>query len=143
MAGKQTRPPSGGHHTKTANPSHANHSGLQQTGGGGNRPVEFGGRIILVTQNWKEITSDTRILNMIEGVKLEFHKCPQQKFTLKSYKFEKEDKQLINEELSTFFNRSIIERATSDPDQIVSNIFSRKKKSGKVRIILNLSEYIL
>ena len=77
---------------------------------------------------------------MIEGVQLEFHKCPQQKFTPKSYKFEKEDKQLITEELSTFFNRSIIERAISDPDQIVSNIFSRKKKSGKVRIILNLSE---
>ena len=35
---------------------------------------------------------------------------------------------------------SIIERATTVPDQIVSNIFSRKKKSGKVRIILNLSE---
>ena len=102
--------------------------------------MNFGGRIRLFTQNWKEITSDTTILDMIEGVQLEFHKCPQQKFTPKSYKFEKEDKQLITEELSTFFNRSIIERAISDPDQIVSNIFSRKKKSGKVRIILNLSE---
>ena len=102
--------------------------------------VNFGGRIRLFTQNWKEITSDTTILDMNEGVKLEFHKCPQQKFTPKSHKFEKEDKQVITEELSTFFNRSIIERAISDPDQIVSTIFSRKKKSGKVRIILNLSE---
>ena len=81
----------------------------------------------MYTQNWKEITSDTTILDMIEGVQLEFHKCPQQKFTPKSYKFEKEDKQLITEELSTFFNRSIIERAISDPDQIVSNIFSRNQ----------------
>ena len=84
--------------------------------------VNFGGRIRLFTQNRKAITSDTTILDMIEGVKLQFHKCPQQKCTPKSYKFEKEDKQLITEELSTFFNRSIIERAISDPDQIVSNI---------------------
>ena len=42
---------------------------------------------------------------------------------------------------STFFNRSVIERATTTSDQIVSNIFSRKKKSRKVPviIILNLS----
>ena len=35
---------------------------------------------------------------------------------------------------------SITKRATTDPDQIVSNIFSRKKKSAKVRITLNLLE---
>ena len=32
-------------------------------------PVNFGGRIRLFTQKWKEITSDTTILDMIEGVK--------------------------------------------------------------------------
>ena len=40
-------------------------------------------------------------------------------------------------EIKDFLTRGIIEEAQSENGQIVSNIFCRKKKSGKVRIIGN------
>ena len=47
-------------------------------------------------------------------------------------------KKLISAEISKFREQGIVQSALASFDQIVSYIFHRLKKSGKVRIIINL-----
>lgn len=102
--------------------------------------MRFGGRVRHFFNKWKTISSDQTLLDLIHGVSLEFTNLPSQRSCPKPYKFGEEEKVLISEEISSFFRRGIIEEAVECSGQIISNIFSRPKKSGKVRIILNLSK---
>ena len=98
----------------------------------------FGGRLKNFINNWTEITSDSNILDLIKGVKLDFLDCPQQVFVPSEYKFSEEDKLSIGKTIEDFLNKGIIDEVEPVSNQIISNIFCRKKKSGKARIICNL-----
>ena len=48
----------------------------------------------------------------------------------------------INEELNRFFDCNIIEKVhQTDKNEFISNIFTRPKKDGKIRVILNLRQF--
>ena len=68
---------------------------------------------------------------------MEFINTPSQSFVPSEYKFSEEERNAMEIEIKDFLTRGIIEEAQSENGQIVSNIFCRKKKSGKVRIIGN------
>ena len=51
-----------------------------------------------------------------------------------------EDKQKIDLQLGKFWQQNIIEKAIHETDEYVSHIFTRPKKDGSLRIILNLSK---
>lgn len=102
--------------------------------------VKFGGRIAEFKHNWETITNDQTFLKMIDGVTLELHQFPVQKVITPQYKFEAEELKLMSEEVERFLSVGIIEVSEHEPGEIVSNIFCRRKKSGKIRLIGNFKD---
>ena len=89
--------------------------------------------------NWKLITSDTIILEVVNGYSIEFESKPFQNTVPKPIKFNKNDAAIIDAEISDLLAKKIIERVTTfDEDEFISNIFVRPKKNGKFRVIINL-----
>ena len=89
---------------------------------------------------WRSLTSDTGILGLIAGVTLEFDSLPVQKFVPKPYKFPREKKLKIDEQIVAMLHKGIIERAEHSPGEFISNIFTRDKSDGGLRVILDLTE---
>jgi hypothetical protein len=104
-----------------------------------NTPNNFqGGKIQQFLQNWMKITSDPWIIKQIQGYKLEFSGVPQQSHVPRHVPFSREEKLHIDQEIDRFLNMGIIEKASDPMHGYISNIFTRPKKSGGYRIILNL-----
>ena len=54
--------------------------------------------------------------------------------------FDSNEKDIIDSEITHLLKLGVIEPAVHSPDEYISTIFVRKKKSGKYRMILNLKE---
>jgi len=89
---------------------------------------------------WKELTSDKIIINLLQGVELEFDEVPTQWKVPKPYKFDAEKSKLIDTKIQEMLSKGIIERTAAEKGQYVSNIFTRPKKDGGIRVILDLSQ---
>jgi hypothetical protein len=53
-------------------------------------------------------------------------------------RFSQEEEIVINNEIETLLNKCVIERVDKATDDYVSNIFTRRKRDGTYRVILNL-----
>ena len=90
-------------------------------------------------ENWKKLTSDPIILDLVQGIKLDFKEPPVQNKIPHEIKFSQEETELVKQELDRFMNLGIIEESEILPGDFVSNLFIRRKKDpGKVRILVNL-----
>ena len=84
------------------------------------------------------MTSDNYVLQIVSGAKIEFN-CP-----LKQYKprqpiqCSSNEKQKIYVEIDKYLESGIIENAAHSQGEFIGQIFPVPKKSGEVRIILNL-----
>ena len=87
---------------------------------------------------WQEISDDSFILSCIEGYKLEFLSLPVQKFLPPVLKFNETEFKEIDAEIGRLLDIGAIVPCSHEIGEFVSNIFSRKKSNGKVRVILNL-----
>ena len=97
-----------------------------------------GGRLKNYLPFWKTLTSDNYILQLVAGAKLEFN-CPvRQNVPRPQIRCSHEDKYKIDLEVNKYLNSGIIERANHSQCEYVSQIFPVPKKSGGLRIILNL-----
>ena len=74
---------------------------------------------------------------LLHGYKLEFDPDKTSPFT---YKRNATEMAKIHEELNTLENKNIIERYSHVNGEFISHIFTRPKKNGGVRLILNLSK---
>ena len=92
------------------------------------------------SHKWKEITFDKTILKLIEGIQLEFESIPKQEQFITSYKFDKHIYELMTNEIKNLNKHGIIEKCEHSAGEIISPIFSRPKKSGKIRIIGNFKD---
>ena len=98
-----------------------------------------GGNISNYLDEWRKLTSDPRVIAMVQGCRLEFEIIPQQTNVPSPIKFSEKDKALINAEITEFKQNGIISKCEHVEGEVISNIFCRPKKLGKVRIILDLS----
>ena len=64
---------------------------------------------------------------------LELHELPSQQDVIPQYKFEPGEMELMTLEVERFLSMGIIEKSNHEPGEVISNIFCRKKKSGKIR----------
>lgn len=102
-----------------------------------------GGRLKPFYENWCKITSDPFLLQAIQGYKLEFDPDkfpPIQDKPLHTYKRNAMEMAKIHEELNTLENKNVIERCSHVNGEFISHIFTRPKKNGGVRLILDLSK---
>ena len=75
-------------------------------------------------------------------MKIELSKAPSQgsnKYAQTA--FSSAETNIIDSEITKMQNKGIIEKATHESNEILSNIFTRPKKDGTHRVILNVAYY--
>ena len=92
-------------------------------------------------ENWKNITSDPFILNMVKGaqIPLENHNF----YCNNSRKNNISDNEypIIDKEIQRLLKLKVIERSEHEEGEIISPIFAVPKSDGTSRIILNLKKF--
>lgn len=89
-------------------------------------------------KQWSEITSDKHILECISGCKIDFESIPVQDRIPSNYNFKNDEIECIDQEIEKFAKKGIIQPCEHEPGEYISNIFTRPKKDGSKRVILNL-----
>lgn len=108
-----------------------------------NSPENFmAGKTARYIEQWHRITSDKWILDTVRSYKVELVKKPSQQFVPNTIKFSAVERAAIDQELSDFLEKGIIEPVhTTSADEFISNIFVRPKTDGGIRVILNLKPF--
>jgi len=97
-----------------------------------------GGRLKLFLPVWQKLTQDSSILQLVSGAKIEFSRQVRQNFPRKPINCSGEEKTKIDSEIVKYEKLRIVETADHSSGEFISQIFSTPKRSGGVRIILNL-----
>lgn len=87
---------------------------------------------------WKSVTTDPYVLNCISGFKLEFTSVPYQSYIPNPIKFAKGEFEAVDYEVERLLKIGAIVISEHESGEFISNIFTRTKANGKIRIILNL-----
>ena len=98
-----------------------------------------GGQLSKHLQNWKHLTSDQNILNMISGDSISFTDTPCTKHHAIN-PLSTDEIPLVNTEIKKLLKKGIIKTAFHENVEYVSPIFVTKKSDGGIRIILNLKQ---
>ena len=78
------------------------------------------------------------MLNVVSGIRLQFTSPPNQLYIPKAIDFCENEKLSIDKEIHTLLKKGAIRRVDPTSNQFVSTIFTRPKKSGDLRTIINL-----
>ena len=100
--------------------------------------IKVAGRLKYFLSEWKLITTDPKILDMVQHCHLEFIELPPQHYNLPPIRFNIKEAKIIDDEIKTLLTKGVIEEAQPSQHQVISSIFLKKKKNGSYRIILNL-----
>ena len=107
-----------------------------------NTPDNFsGGKLSTHIDAWMELTSDKWILDTIRGYTIEFDCMPQQTEHERPnpVRMSKSEQLALDAEIQSFIDYAIIEPCIpNENDSFYSNLFTRSKKDGSLRVILNL-----
>ncbi|VDI36333.1 Hypothetical predicted protein [Mytilus galloprovincialis] len=104
-----------------------------------NTPDNFiGGKVKTFLDNWMSLTSDNWVLDVVKGYQIEFEQIPYQNKEPNLLQFDKDETNMVQLEIDKFLQKQIIKPVTYIKNQYVSNIFTRPKKDGTCRVILNL-----
>ena len=97
------------------------------------------GNIKTCLHNWRHLTKDRNIIDIVTGVKLEFTEKPVQK-QAPCQIFNGKESALVQTEVTKLLDKGVLVGSSHEPDEFISNIFLRKKRDGTYRMILNLKE---
>lgn len=100
------------------------------------------GRVKLFVDAWKRLTSDPFILAIVQGVAIEFD-CPYECLpTLSKRQAALNDAEsgIIDAEVHKLLLKGVISRCTHEHGEVISPVFTRPKKDGTFRMILNLKK---
>ena len=90
--------------------------------------------------HWYKYTSDPSIIETVQGYKLQFEtQPPNQVIKPHPYKLSKLECEAIDEEVHSLLQKGVIEITVPEEGDYWSNIFTRPKKDGGRRMILDLS----
>ena len=99
------------------------------------------GNIKNFIENWKEIASDSIILDIVEnGLKIDFLiipgnlKVPQVPHCVS-------EQEIITTEIKSLLKKGVIVGGSRESGDFISAVFTREKKSGTFRFILNLKYF--
>ena len=89
---------------------------------------------------WQTLTSDPYILSIVQGCQLEFCNPPCQVQTPRAVKLSSKETDIATTEIQKLLTKGVIRKAAHVPDEFISTIFTRPKKDGSHRLILNLKK---
>ena len=102
------------------------------------QPPFVAGGLRYKIDNWKKLTTDCSMIDIVQGFSLDFTDLPKQ-FKLPGQILKGPAEVAIAEELlQKLLNKRVIEETNIDRSGYISNIFLRPKSSGGHRLILNL-----
>ena len=97
-----------------------------------------GGNITNSFEKWTNITQDQFVLNIVQfGLTMELAKVSVCQF-VPPLNFSPVETEIIDAEISKLFSKGVIVNTNREPNDYVSRIFTRTKKDGNYRMILNL-----
>ena len=100
------------------------------------------GKTSIALNEWRKITQDKWILDTVSGYHVQLSSKPFQCTIPKPFQFKETEKQAIQLEIIRFLDQGIIEIADINSEgEYISNIFTRPKADGRIRIILNLKSF--
>ena len=102
--------------------------------------VYIAGNIAKHFSAWQTLTSDPYILRIIKGYQLEFCNPPCQALTPRAVKLSCKETDIATTEINKLLTKGVIRKATHVPGEFISTIFTRPKKDGSHRLILNLKK---
>ena len=89
-------------------------------------------------KNWRNLTTNQFVLKIVSGIRLKFLSPPKQTHIPCPIKFDTNEIVSIDEEIRTLLLKRAIIPVDPTTEQFKSNIFTRPKKSGGLRTIINL-----
>ncbi len=98
------------------------------------------GSISRCFSSWRKITSDTWILNLVNGYRFKFRSEPFQYYRPKPLRLNVQSQKLLDDTLYEFLKVGIIEPCNVNDFGFYSTLFPIAKKDNSARIIFNLSE---
>ena len=101
----------------------------------------MGGNITNCFEKWANITQDQFVLNIVKfGLTMKFAEVPVCQF-VPTLNFSPVETEIIDAEISKLLSKGVIVNTTREPNDYVSRIFTRSKKDGNYRMILNLKTF--
>ena len=89
---------------------------------------------------WQALTSDSEVLNMVQGLKIELSMKPVQQPPHWTSRFSPGEKITIHAEIIKLLAKRIIKVSKHEQGEYISPIFVSPKKDGSFRMILNLKK---
>ena len=89
-------------------------------------------------KNWNNLTSIKFVLNVVSGIRLQFTSPPNQLYIPKAIDFCENEKLGIDKEMHTLLQKRAVQRVNPTSSQFVSNSFTRPKRSGGLRTIIDI-----
>ena len=104
--------------------------------------VQSAGRLKYYVDEWRKLTSDSNILDMVQHAHLHFSEgfIPMQHKNVQPYSMSQTERSVVDGELAKLIQKGVIQEWNETSDQYLSNVFLRPKKDGSYRLILNLKE---
>ena len=100
-----------------------------------------GSNIINCFEKWANNTQDQFLLNIVKfGLTMEFSEVPACQFVL-PLNLSPVEAKIIDAEISKLLCKGVILSTTKEHNHYVSRIFTRTKKDGNYRMILNLKTF--
>ena len=104
------------------------------------KPIPLAGRLRFFRENWEKYTSDEHVLQTVSGMRIRFDNVPQQTYTPYALSLSDNEKEAVSNEIKRLLKHKVIKMSHHETGEFISNIFTRPKKDGKHRMILNLSK---
>ena len=102
----------------------------------GNFPLA--GRLQYFLENWKILTNNSKILEWVSELKIDFQEEPFQERVPHQIQMSMEEYELINQEVEAMLKKGAIHLVQSKGTQFLSNLFLFPKKDGGNRPVINL-----
>lgn len=100
------------------------------------------GRINSFLSEWKTITTDVNILDIVKGCKIEFNRGPPFQLRVpRSLKISYRESEFIKTEVSRLLEKGVIIPTQHEKGEFLSSIFVTPKNDGSYRLILNLKSF--
>ena len=97
-----------------------------------------GGQLKPYYNEWMTLTSDSEILNPVNGLSIEFVEQPIQDKCPNPYLLSVFEQNVIDNEITKLLSRGLITTFCHESGEYFINVFVQRKKEGSYRMILNL-----
>ena len=99
------------------------------------------GRLQCFYNKWENLTTDSFILNIVKGCKIDLLQQPSQMHVSKQKQFSAKEATFIEAEISKLLAKQVIIPSHHEKGEYISTIFLTPKKDGSFRLILNLKRF--